>query len=261
MRVAVFSDCHGNAIALAAVLADIEREGGADACWVIGDVADMGSDPVGCIRLLRGLDNLVVIRGNADRAVSESGLASGRARELAAIRKSSDEDALIALRCLEDAAWTRAVITQAGLDHLDWLKGLPLEARQSLPDGTRVLLVHAAPGRDDGPGPLPSASDDELRAMLAGCDADLVIVGHTHTPLDRTVDGIRVINSGSVSNPPMADKRAKWLLLEADGSSGYRIERHLVAYDRDAYLQALVDIEHPARTRIWQHFGRELVES
>ena len=54
MRVAVFSDCHGNAIALEAVLADIEGTGGVEAHWVIGDVADMGSDPARCIVLLDG---------------------------------------------------------------------------------------------------------------------------------------------------------------------------------------------------------------
>ena len=260
MRVAVFSDCHGNAIALEALLADVEAAGGVDAHWMIGDVADMGSDPSGCIALLRGLDNLVVIRGNADRAVSESGSAGGRARELAAIRSLSDADALAALMYLEEAAWTRGAITQAGIEHLAWLKGLPLESRQTLSDGTRVLLVHAAPGRDDGAGPLASHSDDDVRSMLAGCDADLIFVGHTHTPLDRTVDGIRVINTGSVSNPVTGDRRAMWTLLDAD-ASGYRVERRFVDYDRDAYLRTLVAVEHPARALIWHYFGGELVES
>jgi len=260
MRIAVFADCHGNAIALKAVLADIEREGGVEAYWVIGDVADMGSDPARCIALLRALENVVVVRGNADRAVSESGSAGGRARELEGIRESSGEEALTALVYLEEAAWTRGAITQAGIGHLAWLKGLPLESRQTLPDGTRVLLVHAAPGRDDGPGPLPSDSDDDVRSMLAGCDANLVFVGHTHTPLDRTVDGVRVINTGSVSNPATDDQRAMWLLLDAD-ASGYRIERRFVEYDRDAYLRTLVAVEHPARALIWHYFGQQPAES
>ena len=257
MRIAVFADCHGNAIALEAVLADIELEGGVEAHWVIGDVADMGSDPSGCIALLRGLDNLVVIRGNADRAVSESGSAGGRARELAAIRSLSDADALAALMYLEEAAWTRGAITQAGIEHLAWLKGLPLESRQTLSDGTRVLLVHAAPGRDDGAGPLASHSDDDVRSMLAGCDADLIFVGHTHTPLDRTVDGIRVINTGSVSNPVTGDRRAMWTLLDAD-REGYELQRQYATYDVEAYLRQVAELQHPAEAgiRAFYRIGR-----
>lgn len=38
MRIALFSDIHGNTVALDAVLADIAQRGGADACWVLGDL-------------------------------------------------------------------------------------------------------------------------------------------------------------------------------------------------------------------------------
>lgn len=257
MRVAVFSDCHGNAIALEAVLADIARAGGVDAHWVIGDVTDMGSDPAGCIALLRSLENTVVVRGNGDRAVVRSD-----ANTLASRMSSmSPDDIGTELMYLEEAAWTRGAMGQADVAHLDWLEGLPLEAGQTLPDGTRVLLVHAAPGRDDGPGPLPSDSDDTLRSMLAGCEADLVFTGHTHTPLDRTVDGIRVVNTGSVSNPVTRDQRAMWSLLDVDRDryrDGYRLERRFVDYDRERYLRELASLQHPAEVRIRAFFEGDI---
>lgn len=253
MRVAVFSDCHGNAIALEAVLADVEAADRVDAHWMIGDVADMGSNPARCIALLRGLKNAVVVRGNADRAVYDLDLAG----ELARARAVSDAEALTGLMYLAGAAWTRGAITQADIEHLRWLKGRPLESRQTLPDGTRVLLVHAAPGRDDGPGPLPADSDDELRSMLAGCKADLVFTGHTHTPLDRTVDGIRVVNTGSVSNPVTRDQRAMWTLLDVDRDR-YRLERRFVAYDQGKYLRELASLQHPVETRIRAFFEGDI---
>jgi hypothetical protein len=73
--------------------------------------------------------------------------------------------------------------------------------RLTLPDGTRVLGVHASPGRDDGPGIQLNHSNDQLEQRMAGCEADLVIVGHTHVPLDRHVGRVYVVNLGSVSNP------------------------------------------------------------
>ncbi|MDQ3442482.1 MAG: metallophosphatase family protein [Chloroflexota bacterium] len=58
MRVAIFADVHGNSMALDAVLADVERLGGVDAYWFLGDAADLGFDPVGAVQRIRGLPGL-----------------------------------------------------------------------------------------------------------------------------------------------------------------------------------------------------------
>ena len=121
---------------------------------------------------------------------------------------------------------------------------LPLEVRLTLPDGTRLLGVHASPGRDDGPGIQPGHSDDQLEQRLAGCEADLVIVGHTHVPLDRQVGGIHVINLGSISNPVTPGLQATYAFLDAD-EQGYRIQLRRVDYDREAVIKAIEHSHHP----------------
>lgn len=252
MRIAVFSDIHGNTAALDAVLAGIRASGEVDALWIAGDVADMGADPRGVVERLRsiGWAEVVCVRGNADRAVYDGDLVT----ELASVRRQSDEDALTTLTFVEEAAWTRGVL--AGTVGLEWIRALPLEVRRTLPDGTRVLVVHARPGADDGDGFVPGMTGPELRALLGSPDAGLVLVGHTHQPVNSTIDGVRVINAGSVSNPVVADQRAQWLLIEAD-TGGYRIERRSTAYDIPAYLQQVRDVAHPARSIIWSYFGQE----
>jgi predicted phosphodiesterase len=87
-------------------------------------------------------------------------------------------------------------------------------------------------------------SDEQLGAVLDGCDADVVIVGHTHWQLDRAVGGTRVINLGSVSNQPAPDLRASYYLLEAD-EHGHTLENHKVEYDRAAVIAQLHSIKHP----------------
>ena len=67
-RVAVLADVHGNAVALAAVLAELEREQ-PDAIVHCGDLT-WGPLPGETLDLLAGLDVLFV-RGNADRSVTE----------------------------------------------------------------------------------------------------------------------------------------------------------------------------------------------
>lgn len=240
MRVAIFSDVHGNTIALDAVLTDVAAAG-VDAHWFVGDAVALGFDPVGTVERLTSLPGLKAVRGNTDRDCAqeppelEAGLFDlvtrnpDRARRAAAI--------------MRNCAWTRGALTVAG--RLAWLAGLPLEERATLPDGTSVLLVHAAPGTDDGPGIRKGQTGDELAGVLAGANAGLVIVGHTHVPLDRTVDGVRAWNLGSVSIPFTDDKRAMWTLLEAD-DTGYRLERRYVAYDADAVRARLDAVAPPA---------------
>jgi predicted phosphodiesterase len=240
MRIAILSDTHGNTIALDAVLADVERAGGVDAYWFVGDAVALGFDPVGTIKQLRALPGLKAVRGNTDRDTVRDAddIDSGFLTRTSQL----PEQAPRTLAILRNFAWTRGALMAAG--HLEWLASLPIEERVTLPDGTRVLLVHAAPGTDDGSGIREEQSDEDLAGILAGADADLVIVGHTHLPLERTVNGVRAWNLGSVSLPFTDEKRAMWTLLEAD-DAGYRLERRFAAYEADAVLARLDAISPP----------------
>lgn len=239
MRIALLSDIHGNTIALDAVLADIAAAGGVDACWVLGDLAALGPDPVGALERLDVLPNARFVRGNTDRYTTSGDRPEPSPADVLA------KPALLetALQVAASFAWTQGALTATGW--FDWLAALPLEQRLTLPDGTRLLGVHAAPGLDDGPGVHPDLTNDDLGTLLAGCDADLVVVGHTHVPLDRTAGGVRAVNLGSISNPATADLRASYVLLDTDGT-GYRLERRHVPYDLDAVIADIERVRHPA---------------
>ena len=139
-------------------------------------------------------------------------------------------------------SWTRGALASGGW--LDWLAELPLDVRTELDDGTRLLGVHASPGRDDGAGITPHRPDDELRAALDGANADIVFAGHTHQPTDRTIENVRAVNGGSVSNPVTDDLRASYVIVDADRDD-HRLEHRRVAYDVDAFLEQVVRSGHP----------------
>lgn len=239
MRIALISDIHGNSIALDAVLADIEAQGGVDAYWLLGDFSAMGYDPVGVLERVAGLPNAVFTRGNHDR-YTITGERPGPSNEDA---QAHPKLVPFVLTMATNLAWTQGQILAGGW--WNWYIQLPLEVRRTLPDGTRVLGVHSAPGIDDGPGITPLLSDDELRALLAPAEADLVIVGHTHVPLDRTLEGVRVFNLGSVSNPLRDRLEASYAILEAN-DTGYDLQLRYVDYDREAVIEALHRIKHPS---------------
>jgi predicted phosphodiesterase len=247
MRLALLSDIHGNPIALDAVLADVRTRGDADGFWVLGDLVAIGYDPIEVLERLVALPGVRIARGNTDRYVVTGD------RPPPTVGAVQTDPSLVprALEVAHSFAWTQGYVTAAGW--LDWLAELPLELRVTLPDGTRLLGVHAAPGEDDGTGVHPGLDERELRALVADCNADLVCVGHVHWPSERRCGGIRIVNLGSVSNPLPPDLRASYVLLEAD-SSGYRLEHRRVDYDRQAVIEAIRRSRHPAGEFIVRHF-------
>src|SRR5512139_264733 len=213
-------------MALENVLEDAEAVG-VEQYWFLGDYAAIGYDPVGVLERITSLPNARFIHGNTDRYLVTGDLPWMELEE--AIRDLAH--ARTHVQVARSFAWTMGAVGTTGW--LWWFKELPLDFRFTLPDGTRILAVHAAPGTDDGMGININTSDEELCALVENSEADLVLVGHTHLPFDRMAGSIRVVNPGSVSNPFPPDLRASYAILEAN-ARGYRIQHRRVDYDRDA---------------------------
>ncbi len=232
------SDIHGNTVALDACLEDVEQQGGVDHYWFLGDLVALGHDPLGVLERISSLPGAVFVRGNTDRYVVTGDRPPPWIDDAVARPQLVPQIAEVA----GSFAWTAGALHVAGWT--GWLAALPTEVRMTLPDGTRLLGVHAAPGSDDGPGINDQDSDDELAARLAGCEADVVFAGHTHWPVDRTVGTTRAVNLGSLSNPNSRDVRASYVIVEGD-SAGHTIRHVRVDYDHDAVIAALEAQRHP----------------
>lgn len=240
MRVAVFSDVHGNAVALDAVLRAAGKEG-VDGFWCIGDLVAHGPRPAQVLARLQQLPELLCVRGNTDRYVL-TGDVSGMIPPID--RPATPEGYRVLADARESFAWTRGCLVGSG--DIEWLAGLALEHRTTLPDGTRALLVHASPGRDDGPGLRLEQSDAEVAtSSFAGAGDDLVVVGHTHVAGEQHVAGCHVVNPGSVSLPRTSDDQARWAVLEAT-TDGYAVEHRTVRYDLRRVVEDLHQQRHPA---------------
>ncbi len=236
MRIAVLADIHGNSIALDAVLADIG--GVVDGYWILGDLAAVGHNPVGVLERLNKLPNVLFIRGNADYYVSSGDRPPPFMKD---VRANPDLVPLLA-EVMGSFAWTQGCLNATGW--MEWMEKLPLEQRLTLADGTRVLLVHASPGEDNGEGIHLASSDADIEALTQGCEADLLMIGHTHCTFDRRVNGLRVVNPGSISNSLGDDLRASYAILDSD-ERGYQVELRRVDYDRQAVIDELKRLRHP----------------
>jgi predicted phosphodiesterase len=248
LRLAVLADIHGNAIALDAVLEDVASLGGVEAYWILGDLVAIGPDPVGVLQRLHALPDAEFTRGNTDRYVT-TGIRPSPAVEGSAV------DEGVARRLVEiEGTFSFAHGAVAGYGAFGWLAALPIDVRLVAGDGTRMLGVHASPGRDDGYGLHPDQAIEHVRKLFGRADADLVFVGHTHKVVDRVVDGVRLVNPGSVSNHVGPDVTAKWVLLETH-ASGYELTFRSVPYDNEAVVAALENVRHPGAAFI-AHFMR-----
>ena len=132
-----------------------------------------------------------------------------------------------------------------------------LELREVLPNGTRYFWVcMPRRGRTTGRASRQNITDTDLLALVAGGDADLICVGHTHWPFDRQIPSINVINLGSVSNPLPPDLRASYVMIQAD-RSGYQVSHRRVDYDHEAVVVALQRLHHPGAEFIIKHMRGE----
>jgi diadenosine tetraphosphatase ApaH/serine/threonine PP2A family protein phosphatase len=242
MLIAVIADIHGNIPALDAVLADLDRRGGADLLVNLGDCVSGPLWPRETMERLEGL-GLPTVRGNHDRRVASEELASTQA---------SDR-----------FAYERLVPRQR-----DWLGSLPL----TLEIAPSVLAFHARPDHDEKY--LTEVIDDGrlLRAPLAviekrlkpfSAGPRLLLCGHSHRPeLLRLDDGRLIFNPGSVGCPAYFDPtepahasetgtpHARYGMVEIGaGGALPRVETFAVPYDNEAAARRADESGRPE----WAH--------
>lgn len=173
--IAIFSDIHGNAVALEAVIADFKRQE-ITRTVCLGDAIQGGSEPLKVVELLREL-GCPVIMGNADSFVL-----------------TSDSLEVIDEKQLEVREWARNQLGPDGLAFVaDFLNTLEID----LGAGRSLFCFHGGPDSFDTI-LLPESSDEELEAALGGHEAEVMAGGHTHIQWTRRVGTSRFLNPGSV---------------------------------------------------------------
>lgn len=220
MRVAIVSDIHGNRTAFEAVLADL-RQTSPDLILHGGDLADAGASPAEIVDRIRDLGWKGVV-GNTDEMLF-------RPESLQEFAKQSPNSQPLFAMIEEMAAAAREAL---GEERLAWLRGLP-----HIQIHGPMALVHASPG-SLWSAPMPEASDAELESVYAPLGQPTAIYAHIHRPYIRSyirsVSGMIVANTGSVSLSYDGDRRAAYLLLDESKPAIRRVE-----YDVDRELKAL----------------------
>lgn len=225
MRIAIFSDVHGNLPALEAVLGDIQAQP-FDATYCLGDLVGYGPFPNEVIERISS-DRIPTIMGNYDEGVGFDRDDCGCAYREADEKRRGDQS----------LAWTRAQVTA---ENKAFLRTLVHEIRFEA-DGRRALLVHGSPRKineylfEDRP--LSS-----FQRLAASSSADIIVYGHTHRPYTKLVDEVLFLNAGSVGKPKDGDTRACYAILDTRTRS---VEFVRVEYDIARVTRAIRASELP----------------
>jgi diadenosine tetraphosphatase ApaH/serine/threonine PP2A family protein phosphatase len=78
-----------------------------------------------------------------------------------------------------------------------------------------VLFCHAT-ARSDEERVTVFTPPDRLARILDEAGTELLVCGHTHRQFDRTVDGRRMVNAGSIGRPYEHEPGAYWLRVGPD---------------------------------------------
>lgn len=236
MRLALIADVHANLPALEAVLDDISRRRDVDAVYHLGDLVGYAPWPNEVVELLvrRGI---MGVSGNYDSTVASDYKHCGCRYEDAQQEKLSHVS----------YDWTRTFTSAASKRVLGALP-FRLDLRAGHVPGSKIILVHGTPTlntvywTEDRP-------DTFAREMIAAAGAragDLIAFGHTHVPWTRVVDGVRLVNAGSVGRPKDGDWRACYASIHFAKDEAATVEFVRVEYDVERAASAIVESGLPA---------------
>jgi putative phosphoesterase len=207
MRVAALADVHGNASALAAVLAELEDEQ-PDLIVSCGDLT-WGALPSETITLLEPWrDRVRFVRGNSERELVERKLLDS---EVAQWEFQQHDDAK--LRDYVNATRAQVAVDVDGLGP--------------------TLFCHGSP-RSDEECVTRATPAERIAEFTADVDEACIVTAHTHMQYDRRVGETRLLNPGSVGLPyELEPGNAYWALLGPD------VELRRTPYDLDAAIERM----------------------
>ncbi len=189
MRLLIISDVHGNKEALDAVMAVPH-----DDVICLGDLVDYGPSPGECIDLL--IDQKIsTIMGNHDSAVAFR-MDCGCGYQYKHLSQSTRE-------------YTWAVLRDT---QIEFLRKLPLN-HERMENGKKLYFAHGSPVSFYDY-IKPDTTEDAIKELIKGVDAEFIFIGHSHLPFVRKVGDVTLVNPGSVGQPRDGDTRASCAVFD-----------------------------------------------
>ncbi|MEA4811233.1 MAG: metallophosphoesterase [Anaerolineaceae bacterium] len=214
MRIAVFSDIHGNLEAFQACLEDA-RKRKPDLMVMLGDYVNGAPNPKECWELAKG-EGDIVLKGNHERYLFDFNTP----------REMPDWQT----QWFTPMRWSARNFTQADFDTM---AALPMSWHTEECGG--LEFVHSSLISDNYT-PWPSLTKDDYQKHFAPSKAPYIIRGHNHIFISFEMGGKRIDQIGSVGFPLDGRIEAEYALLEGDPQKGWKMEPRFIPYDVESML-------------------------
>jgi putative phosphoesterase len=236
VRIALLADIHANLPALEAVVADLDARADVEAVYHLGDLVGYAPWPDETVTLLAQRE-IAGIAGNYDSTVAVDYPHCG-------CRYEDPRQEELSHQSFE---WTKAHVSKETRRRLVTLPfRLDVRAEGGHTSRAQAILVHGTPTLNtlywDA-----DRSEEFCRKMIRAAAArpgDLIACGHTHVPWQREVDGVHLLNAGSVGRPKDGDPRSSYALVTL-GKDAPEIEIVRVAYDVERAARGIRDSDLP----------------
>ena len=227
MRVAIFSDIHGNLRALEKILEDIKKEN-IDEVICLGDVLALGPNPSECLDLIIN-NNIKLILGNHD---------------LYLLRGVEIDDEMTD-EAIKHELWVKSQISER---QKEYLRACPLFIEKDI-DGKKILFTHFPIENINNLYPwydLDIVKDNRINEVCKSLNYDLVFIGHEHDAF--TIDNklYCIGSSGCVM-----DNKTTYTILD---TKDFSINKKTITFDWDKFVNDLINKDYYGKDVIANHF-------
>ena len=228
MKIAIFSDIHGNREALSSIVEDIKKEN-INEIICLGDTIGIGPNPKECLDLLVN-NNIKSVLGN---------------HELYFLKGTGIDDEMGEGE-IKHQNWVRSQITK---EQKEYLEKCHLTIEKEI-NGKKILFEHFLIDyntKEEYPFyDLKITKDDSIKDIVKTLNYDLIFIGHEHSSFSIN-DKLYDIGSSGCRK----DNQTFYTIIDTDT---FKIDIKNIEYDRNSFEKDLLENDYPDRNLIAKWF-------
>jgi predicted phosphodiesterase len=235
MKIAIFSDIHGNVPALQAILQDIQKEN-VDKTIFLGDAIAIGPKPKECLEMLINND-IIFVPGNHELYYCIGPHIEGS---------------------IDDEEWQHQtwIVGELAGKYKEHLQSLPLVYNIEA-NGKKYSFSHFIPARERNLFPferLQAVKENGPEMYIDLQDSDYMFVGHEHRPFVATKNNKHLIDVGS--SGCTKDNKTHYTIFDTKTNS---ITTKKLVFDREMLEKDIKETNYPDRSFLAKiFFGIEI---
>ena len=219
MKLADFSDIHGNYEALESIYNDIKKQNIKEIIY-LGDLIGIGPQPIKCLEFIMNHPDITMILGNHEE------------------RQMKESDVDFYKEGNRHHLWVHKKIKEK---HLDFINKLPIYLEKEY-DGKKIYFSHfflKSMKHNKLFYPVDIMEDkDKLQEITKKLNCDFYFVGHNH--INFEYPDLSIVDVGT--SGCVYDNKTSYYIVNILKDITY--EKRIIEYDRESFLKSFIDFDN-----------------